>query len=184
MKKTSNLLILSTSIFAFIYLLFNIEYLTLSKILVTLSVVPVLFIVKIIRKLFNFNVSDAVEFIFIIFVIFAQLFGSALGYMSEIKHFDKALHLASGILTSIFAICILDNFKLKNRTTLFDIIFIITFTLSVAVCWELFEYTSDLILKGDVQHVLTTGVDDTMQDTICALVGSLLFCLTYKSKRN
>ena len=182
MKKTNNLLINITSIFALIYLMLNFNTLTISKVLVTISVVPVLFLVRIFRNLFKLETSYGVELFYIIFVIFAQFFGSALGYMSEIMHFDKVLHLLSGVLTSIFAVVILDNFKLKNRTIIFDIVFIISFSLAIALCWELFEYTSDLILKGDVQHVLTTGINDTMQDIICALIGTITFCTTYKAK--
>ena len=57
--------------------------------------------------------------------------------------------------------------------------FVITFTLSVACLWECFEYVSDLILKGDAQHVLDTGINDTMQDMICALLACIIYNVIY-----
>ena len=63
-----------------------------------------------------------------------------------------------------------------------DIIFIIIFTLAIAGLWEFFEFFSDLILKGDAQRVVTSGVTDTMTDMIAAFISSIIFSCIYHYK--
>lgn len=55
----------------------------------------------------------------------------------------------------------------------------ILITLSVAVLWECTEFTIDKLLGTDTQKVLTTGVNDTMKDMICALLGAILYIVYY-----
>ena len=45
----------------------------------------------------------------------------------------------------------------------------------IAIGWEIVEFVLDLILHNDPQHVLDTGVNDTMMDMIVCMVGALLF---------
>ena len=45
--------------------------------------------------------------------------------------------------------------------------------------WEIFEFTNDAIFQADAQHVMTTGVDDTMLDMIVALLGSVIVVVIY-----
>ena len=59
----------------------------------------------------------------------------------------------------------------------------IIFSVFVAAFWEFFEYTSDLLLHGDVQKVLKTGVSDTMQDMLCAFVSSTICSILYYFSR-
>ncbi len=44
----------------------------------------------------------------------------------------------------------------------------------IAIGWEIVEFVLDLILHNDPQHVLDTGVNDTMMDMIVCMVGALL----------
>ena len=90
------------------------------------------------------------------------------------------MHYISGILTSFLAILLLVLFnKYDEKDKTFNIIFIISITLMVAGLWEIFEFAADNLLGGDAQRVLATGVTDTMKDIICALLGSILFSLSY-----
>ena len=41
---------------------------------------------------------------------------------------------------------------------------------------ELCEWAAAAITGRDLQHVLGTGVNDTMQDMLVCLIGTLLFC--------
>lgn len=183
MKKFNTFLIIITICFSLIYLIINVNSLTLSQILVILSIIPVLLLVRIIRKIFKLKIDDNLELTYIIFVIFAQLIGSVLQVYSILDYYDKFVHFLSGTLTSIFAITILNNTKLKNRTIVIDIIFIFSFTLAIASLWEFFEFISDLIFKGNAQNV-ETGVTDTMLDMILAFISSIIFSIIYYFKAN
>ena len=44
----------------------------------------------------------------------------------------------------------------------------------IAVAWELFEYFMDTYVGMNLQHTLDTGVTDTMQDMLVALLGGFL----------
>lgn len=183
MKKINFIIIISTIIFSCFYLIININNLNLSQILVILSLIPVLFLVRIVRKLFKIKIDDTTELIYILFIIFAQLIGSTFKVYDLIGNYDNIIHYSSGVLTSTFALTLLNNTKLENRTPLTDIVFILFSSLAVASLWEFFEFTADRLLGGDAQRVLESGVTDTMTDMICAFLGSILFCLIYRFKK-
>ena len=42
-----------------------------------------------------------------------------------------------------------------------------------------FEYIANMLFGGDAQRVVTTGVNDTMQDIIVAFIGALIVSLVY-----
>lgn len=179
MKKINNIIILSM-------LIINTGCIGLtllgkynSNILVCLSLYLIIFIPKILRKA-SPKINDLIESIFLIFILFAQLLGSILHFYGIIYWYDSFMHYISGILTSFLAILLLVLFnKYDEKDKIFNIIFIISITLMVAGLWEIFEFTADNLLGGDAQRVLATGVTDTMKDIICALLGSILFSLSY-----
>ena len=45
--------------------------------------------------------------------------------------------------------------------------------MAVAGLWELAEYAINLVTGRDVQHVLDTGVGDTMQDMLVCMIGTI-----------
>ena len=58
MKKFNLFIIYLTSIFSYLYLIFNFTHLTLSEILILLVIVPVLFLVRIVRHFFHIKIDD------------------------------------------------------------------------------------------------------------------------------
>lgn len=183
MKKINLWLILSISCFSILYLINNWSDLTLSQVLILLSVIPILFLIQIIRRTSNLKISDGMELIYILFVISAQLIGSIFQGYELLKYYDKIIHFLSGFLSSLFALTILNNTKLKNRTVITDIVFITTFTLAIAGLWEIFEFSSDALLNGDAQRVAISGVTDTMLDIISAFIASIIFNIIYYLKK-
>ena len=150
-----------------------------SNILVCISFYVLLIIPSIIRK-FKLKFSDTLELIYLLFIILACFLGSILRFYGLIYWFDSFVHYISGMLTAILAFVLLIYMKkYKEKDLNFHIVFMILVTLSVAACWEIFEFTADSLLDGDAQKVLETGVTDTMKDIICALLGSILVCIMY-----
>lgn len=170
-----------------ISLIINTIFLTLtllgkynSNILVCLSLYLILFIPTIINKLFRINISDSIELIFLTFIFVAQLLGSIVHFYGLIFWFDSFTHFVSGILSAILSLQLLVLFnKYDKKDKFFNMLFCIAFTLMVATCWELFEFSADRIFGHNAQKVLETGVADTMKDMICALLGSMLFLIGY-----
>ena len=77
----------------------------------------------------------------------------------------------------------LDNFNNKNDSLLFKVFFCICFSAFVALMWEVVEFTGDNLFSSDVQHSLDTGVVDTMEDMIVAMIGSSLYGIFCKIRK-
>ena len=182
MKKINNLIIILSLVIELIYFIMN-PIITVDNILLLLSYIPVIFIPKIFNYIFKkskIKITDDIEFAYLIFLILAFLFGSIMGGYSKIYWYDSFTHLLSGIFTAFMAPILLKWLNRYDKNDIvFNIIYIILITLSVAVLWECVEFTIDKVLGMDTQKVLTTGVDDTMKDMICALIGSILYSIYY-----
>ncbi len=182
MKKINNIIIILSLIVELIYFIMN-PIITVDNILLLLSYIPVIFIPRIFNFIFKkskIKITDDIEFVYLIFLILAFLFGSIMGGYSKIYWYDSFTHLLSGVFTAFMAPILLKWLnRYDKKDIVFNIIYIILITLSVAVLWECTEFTIDKILGTDTQKVLTTGVNDTMKDMICALVGSVLYSIYY-----
>ena len=182
MKKINNIIIILSLIVELIYFIMN-PIITVDNILLLLSYIPVIFIPRIFNFIFKkskIKITDDIEFVYLIFLILAFLFGSIMGGYSKIYWYDSFTHLLSGVFTAFMAPILLKWLnRYDKKDIVFNIIYIILVTLSIAVLWECTEFTIDKILGTDTQKVLTTGVNDTMKDMICALVGSILYSIYY-----
>ena len=182
MKKINNIIIILSLVMELIYFIMN-PIITVDNILLLLSYIPVIFIPRIFNYIFKkskIKITDDIEFAYLIFLILAFLFGSIMGGYSKIYWYDSFTHLLSGIFTAFMAPIILKWLnRYDKKDIVFNVIYIILVTLSVAVLWECTEFTIDKILGTDTQKVLTTGVNDTMKDMICALIGSILYSIYY-----
>ena len=182
MKKINNIIIILSLIVELIYFIIN-PIITVDNILLLLSYIPVIFIPRIFNFIFKkskIKITDDIEFVYLIFLILAFLFGSIMGGYSKIYWYDSFTHLLSGVFTAFMAPILLKWLnRYDKKDIVFNIIYIILITLSVAVLWECTEFTIDKTLGTDTQKVLTTGVNDTMKDMICALIGSILYSIYY-----
>ncbi len=186
MKKINKLLILFVIILAVLHIILNVlsptvKYEHIAFLFKDLSIVLTLLVPFIIEKLFKTSFSDYFKLIWIIFIFMAHYLGVICQLYDSWPFFDKIVHTASGVLTAYVAMMILDNFKIKKKV--FNIIFIISFSALCALFWETFEFVCNILVGGDAQKVLETGVDDTMLDMIVALIGSVFFIFWYSNKR-
>ena len=147
-------------------------------ILKDISIVFSISALYIIQKLFKIKINDGINFIYILFIFIAHFLGVIVNLYSSIYWLDKFVHFASGIMTSLAAIYILIKNKYSKKVIL-NVLFIISFSMLIASCWEIFEYTASQYFNVDPQKVLLTGVNDTMGDLIVALLGSLLVSISY-----
>ena len=139
-----------------------------------------LMIIPFIFKKIKLEFSEPIKTVYLIFMILSCLMGSVLKLYGRIYWFDSFVHYISGALTAFIAFLVLIKFnKYKEKELAFNILFIIILTLAVAALWECYEFTVDMILGGDTQKVLITGVTDTMKDIICALLGGTLVSIMY-----
>ena len=180
LKKVNIFIIIVSFIINTIFLFLTIMSKYNSNILVCLSLYLILFIPTIINRCFKINIPDSSQFLFLTFIFIAQLLGSIVHFYELITWFDSFTHFISGVLCVLFALQLLVLFnKYNEENKIFNILFIIAFTLMASSFWEVFEFSMDRMFGRDAQKVLETGVTDTMKDIICALLGSLLSLMWY-----
>lgn len=186
MKKINlinSLIIFCVSVFSLIYLFLGDYNISLYKILIIISVIPVMLIPTILNKIFKIN--PKIQLLYLIFIFFGYFLGSILNFYGAVPFYDKVIHGLSGVMSSILALLVLIKSNSYDKNPLWvKIIFILCITLSIAACWEFFEFTSDIIFGKDAQNVITTGVNDTMLDMLMAFIGSICFCIYYVLDEN
>lgn len=185
LKKLNNVLIFLITLISVCYAVRDFNYGAYDRLLSSLSIVLVLFIPRILAKILKSKVLNTLEFIYIIFIFLAQFLGSVVNLYSKIWWYDLFMHFLSGIFTAVIALFVLKWFGLyKEKNKSFNIVFIISFSLMVASLWEFGEFFAYNLFGMDVQHHLTTGVFDTMQDMLVAFLGSIIISCYYSVPRN
>lgn len=132
------------------------------------------FIVPLIFKLFHLKMNDEVKVVNLVFIYFASLLGSGFHFY-QYPYYDKLLHFSSGIfglLLSVFVFCKLTQKKKITNQTLFYL-FINFMNMSIALCWEFYEYSMLVFFNNDCINHTTTGVHDSLTDMLCATIVGL-----------
>ena len=183
MKKINNIIIY---VVTFLSLLIAVKDLNIGKydrLLGDLTIFLVFVLPRIVCKIFKFKSDYKIEFIYIIFIFISQFLGSVLNLFNTVWWYDLFTHFISGILTSVLALMILNYFKC-DKNKVFNLLFMISFTVFVAALWEFMEFFADTFLGMNVQHSIGTGVSDTMEDMLIATLGGLIVLIKYLFDKN
>lgn len=132
------------------------------------------FLPEIFSKLFRIKISYHVELMYYIFLILALSLGISADLYKTVPLYDKAVHTLSGAGTALIGFYMLRYFKAEKTPAVFRGMFMIFFSISVAVAWEFFEFFCDKCLGQHMQQLVTTGVDDTMLDMLVATIGAII----------
>ena len=141
------------------------------------------FLPEIFERLFKTKFSVRIELAYYIFIFLALDLGICLYWYETVPYYDKFVHMLSGVFSAVIAYYVLLYFGAKYTHKGFRRLFIICFSLAVAVCWEFFEFFCDKVLGQHMQELIQQGVDDTMWDLIVAFIGSLIGGLLFVHKR-
>ena len=184
MKKYTNILIFIFSLVSLCFFVRDINLGANDRLLGDISLILVFFLPRIFSNIFKFKISDALELGYVLFIIFAQFMGSIVNLYNTTWWYDLLAHFVSGIVSAVLALVILKWFNMyKDNKKIFNVLYMIMFTLLIASLWEFIEYGADTFLNMNVQHNIDTGVKDTMEDMLIAFVGCILTVIAYlKSK--
>ena len=139
----------------------------------TLKILSIFLSINVIKIInIKYKIDDKVNLVYIIFIIMAHFMGVILNLYDKVLYFDKFVHFLFGIVCSYIVFSIIN---ISNKY--YKMIIVILITIFLATMWEVYEYIASIIFNIDPQNNLTTGVNDTMQDIIVALIGTLLFNL-------
>lgn len=178
MTKTHKAIILflqgamfSLALFLIFYSFVHPEY---NKIGGTLAGIVLPFLPQIIAKIFKIKLTFTVQFVYLAFLFVALFLGINFDFYKTVPYFDKITHLASGVLSVLLGHFTLHYFKATNTKKLFQAIFIIFMSITIAVLWEFFEFACDKLLGQSMQQLISIGVDDTMYDLLAATGGAII----------
>ena len=130
-------------------------------------------------RLFRLRRVEQLSFCVLAFSVLGYTLGAVVDLYQRIDGFDKLVHTLSGLFVSMLCLCVYcaarPGKKLEADERLLAGLFVFLGSMAVAGLWEICEYAVHAITGRDVQRVLLTGVDDTMQDMIACLVGTLIY---------
>lgn len=142
------------------------------------------------EKKFKIQIPDFMESIFLIFIIAALLFGEIAEFFVHISWWDDILHTTSGLLVAIVGFSIIntavnDPHKKIVLNPIVVAIFVFSFSMTVEIIWEMFEYSVDSLIsssnmmrtRDSISLVPFEGlfaIKDTMSDIILTFIASFI----------
>ena len=130
-------------------------------------------------RLFRLRRVERLNFCILAFSFLGYTLGSVIDLYQRIDGFDKLVHTLSGLFVSMLCLCVYCAARPGKSPgadeRLLAGLFVFLGSMAVAGLWEICEYAIHAMTGRDVQRVLLTGVDDTMQDMIACLVGTLIY---------
>ena len=134
------------------------------------------------KKSFIIEVDYLAQTMLNIFIFVAVCIGTTLNNRTTFEHFDLVTHFGSGFLSAWFGYDFA-NIVYRKRGDLgpaMSSLFSLSFALSIAVGWEVYEFTMDKLYKMTLQR----GNDDTMIDFIACAIGAVLALFLVAFLRN
>lgn len=135
-----------------------------------------------VSRRYRVHIPPEFQLITVLFVFLAEYLGTVRGLFDRFWWWDMVLHASSGFLLGIVGFIVL---FLLNRTDrlprgmrpVFLCFFGFTFSVTIGVLWEIYEFTVDQLIPGMNAQSTETGVKDTMHDLIVNMVGALTVSL-------
>ena len=134
------------------------------------------------KKSFIIEVEASTQTMLSLFIFIAVCIGSTLNNRTTFEHFDIVTHCASGVLSAWFGYDFA-NIIYRKRGDLgpaMSSLFSLAFALSIAVGWEIYEFSVDKLYGMTLQK----GNTDTMVDFISCAIGAVITMLFVAFLRN
>ena len=136
------------------------------------AIFPLLLIPFIINKT-KFKLSDKEIFLYYLFILLADFIGCVCNLYNTVSWYDIFVHFLSGMFTFVLATIVYRIISDSNNKLL-KLLFCLGIVSLIAVTWEVFEFSIDSFAHTNLQHNQDTGVIDTMQDMIVAMLGGII----------
>ena len=169
----SKLLLLVMSIGTIIIALMETGTANKTRIITFMIIYPMLLFPLILQKT-KFKLDNSKIFLYYVFIFLADFLGCVVNLYNTISWFDSFVHFLSGIFTFILGLIIYEKISIKRENKLLKVVFCLGIVAIIIVLWEIIEYTGDNLIGSNLQHVIDTGIKDTMTDMIVALLGGII----------
>lgn len=137
------------------------------------------------NAVFQIRIDAFSNLVYLIVLFMALYLGSSLGFYDRYKWWDRSIHFLSGGGFIGFGIALANTNSSISKLGV--LLFSFTFSTTLHVFWEVLEFISDCLSYGNAQRwqkihasnnhisekaIQPAGLVDTMNDTICCLIGS------------
>ena len=142
-------------VFDAITLIYCIRSSTAVNVLLSLTMLFVLFMPQAIERRFSIKFSTFFKAFLMSFITLGALLGAVYGFYQKIEIWDEIMHTACGFFTALVGFCSWDAVKGDGRGDLplgYRIFVAISFAVAVAGIWELYEFTADQLIGTDMQR--------------------------------
>lgn len=110
----------------------------------------------------------------LLLILFSVYIGRGLGAYKKVPYWDKALHFYSGFVLAAISRKIYIKLKGSEENKALMNCFAFFTAVSGAALWEIYEFTSDMLIGTTAQN---NSLTDTMLDIIAGTVSALLAVL-------
>lgn len=109
-----------------------------------------------IERKVNIEFPDTLQIIILLFIFSAEILGEINEYYLTIKHWDTILHTINGFLCAAIGFSLIDILNQKEfiyvtLSPVFVALVAFSFSMTIGVCWEFFEYGMDTFFRKDMQ---------------------------------
>lgn len=170
-KFYNMLLIIVMSVATILVALTEFNSINTTRFITFIIIYPMLFATLLLKKI---KIDDSKIFLYLIFIFVADFLGCVINLYNTVSWFDLFAHFLSGIFTFVLGLIIYDKIAKRDNNKILKILFCLGIVGIIIVVWEIIEFTGDNLIGANLQHNIDTGVVDTMQDMIVALLGGLL----------
>lgn len=168
----------------------------ISNIFIAILALVLFSIPSLLERGFKFDIPNYLEIIVMSFLFAALVLGNIHGLLVNVAGYDKLLHTVSGITISLIAFEIIHIYNLTRKsslrmTPLFVGIFAFTFSITLLVLWEFYEFSVDTFafrLDAETDRNMQRyqwvnesnlfpqdyGLYDTMMDLIVGSIGAAI----------
>ena len=130
----------------------------------------------------HIDIPDTLEIIVLLFIYAAEILGELSAYYVNIPFWDTMLHTITGFLAAAVGFSLCDIFNrnenIKFSLSPFFLAFVaFCFSMTVAVCWEFFEFGADQLFGSDMQKdtiintINTVELDVTRSNKVVTIDG-------------
>ena len=128
-----------------------------------------------IQNKFAITLPNTLEIIIYLFIFSAEILGEINNFYHLIPYWDTILHTLNGFLATAVGFSLIDllnkNSRKINLSPIYLCLVAFSFSMTIGVLWEFFEYTADKLLLLDMQ-----------KDTIITRISSVYFDETNSNK--
>lgn len=123
---------------------------------------------SILEKRMRIRLPNTLEVIILLFIFSAEILGEINNFYGTFQHWDTMLHTLNGFLAAAIGFSLIDILNRNDKfhismSPIFVALVAFSFSMTIGVLWEFFEFGGDQLLKLDMQKDRVVQVISTVE---------------------